>query len=236
MEFSWESYKRMITSFLDAGYRTRLFRELDPSQPHLILRHDVDFSLKLSVDIAKIEADLGVKAHYFVLLRTEFYNLYSLDDWQYLRTLMDLGHDVGLHFDASLYEQEFDTLEAAAATECGVLEKILGADVTTISFHRPAKTLLGLDRPLAGRLHAYQPRFFDDIAYVSDSQGLFRFGDPLDDPAFAAKSAMQLLTHPIWWREYAVADKMTLLDDFLAERRELLHAQMIANCQPYSRR
>ncbi len=236
MDFTWENYRLLIDTFLQNGYQTRLFHQLESDKSHLVLRHDVDFSMKLAVDVAKLEADMGIQSHYFVLLRSEFYNICSPSDWGNVLSLIDLGHDVGLHFDASQYNQDFDTLEAAAEKECEILEKVLGTDVTSISFHRPAEALLGLDRPLAGRLHAYEPRFFTDIAYVSDSQGSFRFGHPLDHEAFKAQQAMQLLTHPIWWRENAVEDKMSLLDDLLAERSELLQSEAIANCKPYSMR
>lgn len=106
--------------------------------------------------------------------------------------------------------------------------------MTSISFHRPAQTLLGIDRKLAGRQHAYEPRFFSDIAYVSDSQGLFRYGHPLDHEAFKARRAMQLLTHPIWWPEREAVDKMALLEGFLASRASLLQTETIANCKPYA--
>lgn len=236
MPFTWENYQGMIEKFLDNGYVTCLYNQLDSSKSHLIIRHDIDFSLNFAVDIAKLENKMGVIASYFVLLTTEFYNLCSPENWRLLTKLVELGHDVGLHFDASQYDQDINSLERAVATECNILEKIVGQDVTTISFHRPAIALLGLDRPFAGRLHAYEPRFFNDIAYVSDSQGQFRYGHPLEHEAFASKRAMQLLTHPIWWRENIVENKINLLDDFLSGRGKLLHAEMIANCKPFSDR
>lgn len=232
--FSWEGYRTLIQAFLNRGYEAKLFGEMNPDKCHVVLRHDIDFSLKAAVDMARIEADLGVRAHYYVLLQTEFYNLCSPDDWKHVVELCELGHDVGLHFDASRYDQDIDVLEQAAANECEVLAKITGREVSTISFHRPAQTLLGLERPLAGRLHAYQPKFFSDIAYVADSRGFFRYGHPFDHEAFEQKKAMQLLTHPIWWPETEEQDKMALLDRLLAERAALLRSEAIANCKPYA--
>jgi hypothetical protein len=234
--FSLAGYRALLQGFLDRGYETRLFAELDPAKSHLVVRHDIDFSLELAMDMARLEADMGIRAHYFVLLRTEFYNPCSPQDWRRLTQLRDLGHDVGLHFDAAQYPQDLSSLEVAAAAECDILERLVGQPVTTISFHRPAQTLLGLDRRLAGRLHAYQPQFFKDIAYVADSRGLFRYGHPFDHPAFAARQAMQLLTHPIWWREAEVEDKVSILDDMLENRAALLRSEMAANCAPYAER
>ena len=95
--FSWQGYRNLVMAFKDVGYQTRLFSELDPAKQHVVIRHDVDFSMRAAVDIARIEADLEVCAHYFVLLRTEFYNLYSPTDWALVREIGKLGHDVGLH-------------------------------------------------------------------------------------------------------------------------------------------
>lgn len=232
--FSWQGYHDLLLAFTDAGYSTQLFSGLDPAKQHVVIRHDVDFSIRAAVDIARIEADLGVCAHYFVLLQTEFYNLCSPIDWPLIREIGKLGHDVGLHFDASQYPQDVASLEAAAEHECIILEAVLGRPVTTISFHRPAEALLGLDRELAGRLHAYSPRFFSEIAYCSDSQGSFRFGHPLDLDAFRDGKAMQLLTHPIWWQETARDNHMHILDDLHDARAALLRQEMIDNCKPYA--
>jgi hypothetical protein len=235
-DFSLTGYKSLIRTFIKAGYKTCFFKELDLSKSQLILRHDVDFSLKAALDIAKVEAELGVSSHFYVLLRTEFYNLCSPNDLKQVQALAELGHNVGLHFDASLYDQQLDKLEAAIASECNILEAIMGQDVTSISFHRPAQKLLGLNKKLAGRQHAYEPRFFSEIAYVTDSQGLFRYGHPLDHEAFKARKAMQLVTHPIWWPKYSSADKMALLDEFLSRRMKLLVAETAANCKPFALR
>jgi hypothetical protein len=233
-DFSWSGYRALIQAFLDRGYAVKLFRELDPNESHVVLRHDIDFSLRAAVDIARIEADMGVRSHYYVLLQTEFYNLCSPENWGRVVEIAELGHDVGLHFDASRYDADIETLEAAVARECDVLAAIMGREVATVSFHRPAQRLLGLVRPLAGRLHAYQPQFFSEIAYVADSRGLFRYGHPLDHEAFAAGRALQILTHPIWWPQSEAADKMSLLDDLLQQRQDLLFSEAIANCKPYA--
>lgn len=233
-DFSWSGYRALIRAFLDRGYAVKFFGELDPTESHVVLRHDIDFSLRAAVDIARIESDMGVRSHYYVLLQTEFYNLCSPGDWARIVEITELGHDVGLHFDASRYDANLETLEAAVSKECDILATIMGREIATVSFHRPVQSLLGLARPLAGRLHAYQPQFFSEIAYVADSRGFFRYGHPLDHEAFAAGRALQLLTHPIWWPQSEVEDKMSLLDDLLQQRQDLLLSEAIANCKPYA--
>lgn len=68
----------------------------------------------------------------------------------------------------------------------------------------------------AGRRHSYEPRFFHDVAYISDSGGAFFRGHPLDHPAVLDGPPIQLLTHPIWWS----FDRPTTAAEVLAALRE----------------
>ena len=159
-DFTLAAYKVLLEALLDRGYEVRGYADADPQQRHLILRHDIDMSLEAALPVAEIENSLGLRAHYFVLLRTEMYNLFSARAREILLALRRLGHEIGLHLDASLYGNELAELDKAAEMECRVLEAATGAAVRTISFHRPAKSLLDYPQALAGRLHAYQPKFF----------------------------------------------------------------------------
>ena len=198
-DFSPVAYRSLLAALLDRGYDVRGYADAVPDQRHLILRHDIDLSLDAALPIAEIERALGLKAHYFVLVRTELYNLFSAAGRDALRRLTALGHDIGLHLDASLYENATAMLGKAAEEECAVLAAATGAPVTVISFHRPAQALLGYPDTLAGRVHAYQPRFFTQMGYCSDSRGAWHYGHPLDHAAVREGRALQLLTHPVWW-------------------------------------
>lgn len=234
--FSWRDYETLLRTFLGAGYIFCNFDQFNPQSTNVILRHDIDFSIKAAINIARIESILGIKSHYFVLLNTEFYNLCSPSSQAIIEEIHTLGHEIGLHFDAAPYEDKIEDIQRAAARECKILEMIIAAPVKSISFHRPAKSIQGMQDRLAGRLHAYQPQFFSSVAYFSDSQGRFRFGHPLDSEAFETKSAMQLLTHPIWWTQESVADRLDLIDNFLEERNSLLAYEAVFNCLPYAER
>lgn len=193
------SYADLIRTLTARGYAVRGFADAEPSARHLILRHDIDMSLEAALPIAEAEAEAGAAAVYFVLLRSTLYNPFTPENEAALARIHALGHEIGLHFDAALYDA--GNLDAAAGRECAQLEGLLGRAVQTISFHRPHPSLLGRAAPLAGRCHAYQPRFFHDMGYCSDSRGAWHHGHPLDHPAIAEGRALQLLTHPIWWQD-----------------------------------
>lgn len=228
-DFSPASYSSLIRAFGVLNYRCVDFAAAEPSQRHLILRHDVDMSLDLALEMARLEADLQVRSIYFVLLSSEFYNPFSQAGRRSLAAITECGHQIGLHFDPSLYLGDRAQLDAAAVNEVGRLQDLLGQPVEMISFHRPAQVLLGDPDPIGGIVHAYQPRFFNSMGYVSDSRGRWGHGHPLDHVAVCEGKALQLLTHPIWWMgEQGGAQRA--LDGFLMKRLRALDDALAENC------
>lgn len=198
--FCLDDYRALLDELRGLGYRDVGLDEIDPAEPVMFVRHDVDLCLDRAVRIAEAEAELGLAAHYYILVSARLYNPASAESRRAMRRLLDLGHAIGLHFDASLYEGGgADALEQAAEEECAILERLSGAPVTSISFHRPAPELHGRAGLFAGRAHTYDPRFFHEIGYISDSSGGWYRGHPLDHPSVRALTAIQLLTHPVWW-------------------------------------
>lgn len=231
--YTEQGYLALLRAFLARGYAVAGYDDADPAARHLILRHDLDMSLGAAEPIAALESALSVKAHYFVLLRTEMYNPFSAAARATLGNLRRLGHEIGLHFDASVHGSDPQRLEDAAARECRALEDALGAPVRFVSFHRPAAALLGRRGTIAGRRHTYEPRFFSEMGYCSDSRGGWHYGPPLDHRAVAEGRALQLLTHPIWWVGSVPGDPVATLDRFRAERDRVLARELAANCDPY---
>lgn len=231
-DFTLAGYGALLDTLVQRGYEAREYAEADPAKRHLVLRHDLDMSITAAVPVAEIERERGMTATYFVLVRTEMYNPFSRASLHDLRRIAGLGHKVGLHLDASLYADR-RSLEAGAAAECASLESLLGMPVSIISFHRPAAELQGDPSPVAGRPHAYQPRFFREMGYCSDSRGAWMHGRPLEHPAVAEGRALQLLTHPIWWASHAHETSREKLDRFALRRFDLLRAELARNCQSY---
>jgi len=231
-EFTLSGYRSLVEAFLERDYECVGFADASADQKHLILRHDIDMSIAAAAIVARLEADIGVTSTWFVLMRTEMYNPWSSVGRTVLQEISDLGHSIGLHFDASLYEE--GELDSACAIECSALEQLLGQPVDLVSFHRPAAALLGADRTVGGRDHVYRPRYFQDIGYCSDSQGNWQFGHPLQSDTVRQARALQLLTHPIWWSRGLAEEPVARLESFAEERVSLLRDELAANCKPYA--
>jgi peptidoglycan/xylan/chitin deacetylase (PgdA/CDA1 family) len=216
--FTQHDYRNLVTSFLDLSYKVVSFHDVEANAPHVVLRHDIDLSLKHAAHLAKIENKLGVKATYFVLARSSLYNVWAPESLHTINSIMDLGHEIGLHFDASLYPSDANSLQEAASIECEHLENCIQCPIQIISFHRPAKSLLNYSGLLAGRRHAYEPDFFSEIGYCSDSRGAWNYGHPLETDAIKRKTALQLLTHPIWWCSELPRTREEILVDVLKQK------------------
>ncbi len=225
-KFSLDAYRRLLAEFIEQGYRTVGFNSVDPTSRHLVLRHDVDISLTLAVALAEAEHEMGYASHYFVLATCEQYNPATQAGREALARIVSLGHRVGLHFDAALESSE--PLEERVASEARFLSSLAGAPVSMLSFHRPAQHWIDNPASLAGLPHSYQPRYFSDIGYCSDSRGGWWRGAPLEHDAVKAGTALQLLTHPEWWIDTGRSPAERLADH-LEQRRQELARDLNAN-------
>lgn len=226
--FTRTGYVTLVGGLAERGYALRDFHSVDTSARHLVLRHDVDQCIATARKLADVETANHWKSTWFVLVRTEMYNPFSRSNTEHIRAMIRDGHEVGLHFDATHYEGDM-ALQRGSEIECRMLEDITGARVRVVSFHRPAKDLVGSDAPIAGRIHTYMPRFVNEMGYCSDSRGEWRFGFPWDHAAVVEGRALQLLTHAIWWVGPDNRSPRERLDDLLSAKMRDLDAELAAN-------
>jgi len=225
-----DEYSVLLKKFIELGYKYVKYENINSGKRHIVLRHDVDMSVDDAYKVALIEYSLNIKAYYFILVRSELYNIFDPLVSKKILDILNMGHMIGLHFDTSLYAST-DDLDYFAEFECQVLEKLINSSVTIISFHRPEKKMLNNNDLIAGRIHTYQPKFFSDIGYCSDSKGDWLYGHPLQHESIIKNTALQLLIHPIWWaRSGSIQQKLDNLsvDNFNKFKRSLSN-----NCIPY---
>ena len=222
------SYAGFLGSFQEAGYKFIIFKDLSQDSGRLILRHDIDFDTSLAYQCAVVEKTLGIKATYFFLLRSKFYNLYAPEDYENVRKIRELGHMISVHFDPVLY----DDFHAGLRKEVGFFKQLFEADVQIISLHRPNAFFQDLDEPIFGIEHTYQRKYFKKAKYFSDSTGVWRRGHPLQSEEFARKKSLHVLIHPVWWMTHAATNKEKL-KLYFAHRLNDLKKEFCANCIPF---
>lgn len=173
--FTTEAYVDLLDAAEAGGYEFRTVAEYlsADSLPErfLVLRHDVDRKADNAARTARIEADRGVPATYYV--RT------STFDSSFVRTLESLGHEVGYHYE-DLVRADGDVTAAHGRFARNLAEFRRHCDVRTVCMHgnplsphdnREMWTAAEAPSPAAYDLlgEAYLAMDFTDVTYFSDT-------------------------------------------------------------------
>jgi len=211
-----------FADFTERGYRTALgaaqaryrFESFGTrsTKPHVLWRHDVDYSVHRAARIARLEADAGATATYFLLLHSPFYNLLERPVTELARSIASCGHRIGLHFDSAFYPdlQGMDDLAELLLHEAALLERVLEVPVEAFSFHNPGLVHddLAFDADkIAGLVNAYGRTLRAQYGYVSDSNGYWRFRRLFDVRREGEGERLHVLTHPVWWQAEPMAPR-----------------------------
>lgn len=234
--FSPERYRDFVTSLKDAGYEFGLFNEVDDrlktAKPFVLMRHDLDMSIEYATRLAAIEHDLGVCSTYFVMVRNPLYNPFTVENSKSIRSMLDMGHALGLHFDCACYPHDMTRtqLSEACEKEADLLGNFFGVEIDTVSYHRPSPLVLEDGKGISGRLmNTYDTTLRRNVQYFSDSRGGWMRGTPLDSEEFAARKPLQVLTHPVWWANSPATPHETLMR-FVDEIKACTMDTLEANC------
>lgn len=233
--FTLASYREFLSRTIEA-YTPEGFEVLsDPdlaSRRFCIIRHDVDMSPARAHAVAKIEAGLGVSATYMVLLTSDFYNALEARSAGLFHAIGQMGHRIGLHFDAARHGIESEAgLEQHIAREARILETLIDSPVTCFSFHNTTSFTMACQAPsYAGLWNAYAGILQQEVSYVSDSNGHWRYRSWLEALA-EGSPRLQVLTHPEWWveHEFAPAEKLNQLLDETAATSWREYCEVIRN-------
>lgn len=162
-----------------------------------LVRHDIDFDLELAHRMAVIEKEKNIVATFFILTTSDCYNVLSIENTKILKSILSMGHEIGLHFDPTLYGD--GDLKEAVDFEIAILSKVIGKAVKSISLHNPS--IHGKYPLFDGYINAYDPSYFSDKNYISDSCRGFRGKDPFEFLSNIDKGMVQILLHPMHYSE-----------------------------------
>lgn len=219
VEYTYDWYRDFLHALDSRGWRFRSYDD-ELADGDVLLRHDVDLSPARAVEMAQLEADVGVQSTYFFLCSTPMYNLLTGSLRDVVSRIEALGHDVGLHFSTHQY-WDGDTVPSDADiarrvdAERDALAAVADDPIETVSFHAPPEWVL--ERVIDGVPSTYEPRFFSDIGYSADSSGRWRTEPPRIE---TFKPRMQVLTHPgLWgWDDQSFAERVRSAGDDSATR------------------
>lgn len=177
-----------------------------PDVPHVLWRHDIDYSIHRALKLAEIEAEEGVRTTHMFMLNIPFYNLLDYDLQVVAREIIALGHKAGLHFyvDTRRIESWSETeLALRMQDDRDRLSDYLQAPVEVVSYHDPtAGGLIDFDADvMAGMVNCYSERLKRDYEYCSDSNGHWRHRPIPEVLSDTSHDRLHVLTHPAWWAD-----------------------------------
>lgn len=201
-DFTLDNYRRLLRLAREK-YPFRTYQDFDPHQRFLIWRHDLDFSPRAALEMARIEAAEGLQSTYFVLLHSQFYNLLEKAESDCISEILGLGHRLGLHFDCPYYAiNREEELEELLRRERRMLEETFGHPIHAFSFHNPTPAVLHYDLDqYAGLTNTYSAYFKNQVGYCSDSNGYWRVRRLEEVLREGRDERLQVLTHPVMWPE-----------------------------------
>lgn len=231
--FTKIGYRSLLREALERGYGITNFTRFSGSceKPVLILRHDLDHSIFAAEVIAELEADLGLRATYFVQVTCDFYNLLSSDSRRIVRKLTQLGAEIGLHYVASRYIGSGGIQRLRG--DVALLEDIAGQRVLSAAQHIPTEGPR-FDVTSVIPNDAYDVRFTrPPMAYISDS--LMRWRQATPDQYIRAGQSFQFLTHPMQWVSDEPVSLSNALESAQAAEAEFLRRRYSEVAEHYAR-
>jgi hypothetical protein len=203
VSFDMREYEELLEAAQAGGYAFRFF-DREPEPGDLFLRHDVDLSLEAALAMARAEAEMGVRATYFLMTRSVFYNLASAAGERTLAELRALGHAVGhhaVHPHVDL-DERFDPV---------------------VAWHNPDPEYMRA--PVGSAVNVMAEPWFDPDHYRSDSNQHWRSGSPVEGLRRGEPEWLQLLVHPEIWFFHGASMRETMLS-LLDHERELRLKQL----------
>lgn len=205
-DFTEANYRKILQKAKEA-YRFEFFGT-SCTDRHALWRHDVDFSVHRALRLAEIEAEEGVQSTFFILLHSDFYHFMEPVIASKIRQIIDMGHQLGLHFDMGFYPDAIDQcgLGKYLTFERDILETVFSVPVKAFSFHNPDVTdaLKYDDDIIAGMVNTYGKKLKTEYSYCSDSNGYWRHVRLPDLIEVAKPDYIHVLTHPAWWTPEAM--------------------------------
>lgn len=201
MQFTYECYRALLKKLRDHGYQAADYESWRQKGRCVIMRHDIDNDMQKAVEMAGLEQSEGVKSIYFVLLTSNFYNVFSGETYRAIQQIISCGHTIGLHFDEVRYPElagDLDGIRQKIAEEAEILGMAIGHRIGTVSMHRPSKAILEADLQIPGIINSYGKVFFKDFKYLSDSRRRWR--EPIEEIVESEQyEKLHVLTHAFWY-------------------------------------
>ena len=197
-EFSHVGYRVLLQTGLDGGFAFAAFEDHErcAAERVCLIRHDVDADPGAAIALARIEAELGIVATYFFMLRSPLYNVFGRANHALVEDVLALGQRIGLHYDPGFTPRAGRTHTEQISIELDVLEGMFGVRPGAVAFHQPSQVPGGMEIEVEGAVKANLLPGYHFVADPNKSEWVL---EAFDHFRTGAQPRLQLLVHPVWW-------------------------------------
>ena len=204
MMYSKRNYKILLQCAIAEGYRFVDYEYFTlQADRQAILRHDIDMSPSIALEMAEIDASCGIRSTFAVLLSAPLYNPFSPENVETINRIHGLGHNIALHHPVLPLRSD-KRMQRDIKREMRVMRYFFPYTQPVFIWHSTggAGGLASLTVP--GIINAYSSRFTEQAVYVSDT----RLSPEDFLKAIDTHKPLHMLFHPVTWmseRDGAVA-------------------------------
>ena len=202
--FSYNEYTSII-NWVKSKYPIMGFEDINPNiSKFCVIRHDVEFSVDRSLQLAQLEHELGIQTTYLFQIRNNSYNIFSGENIEKITQIHSLGHKIGLHVHCSAIN-DYNSISDMILNDIDIMGKMLNIDVNIFSFHRPNLGILIQNLYIPKLINTYSDLFFHPykadtpqvlkVKYIADSNHMWKYGYPTT----VNNNKLQLNFHPFSW-------------------------------------
>lgn len=231
--FTTGHYVELLTQMKNSGYEfvffhTELFKPT--SELVAILRHDVDVSVEYAYQLAQVEHQHQIRATYFFMISSPFYNLHEPQHITMVNEMIQMGHQIGLHYHNRAGAESLQETEIVKEAE--ILSAMINKPIEVFSIHRPSN--LNLLKSMNTRLiNAYSDTFFKAFKYISDSNHHWREGCLTEH--ILRHKRLYILIHPVWWVHQQSKSPIEKISELLSELGVKHNHALAENVRGYKR-
>lgn len=205
LHYSKQAYKEIIQLALETGYQFKSFFEKPKgNNRNIYLRHDIDYSPTMALELARINNDLGIRSTFCLLLRSQIYNAMSNYCQECLQEIDNLKQYIILHYalPATIPENENELSEMILA-DYNILKGCFPFLLPAFSWHNADFETIekfgGTGFSAKGLLNVYNFEFVEDMPYYSDTNMRYSIPEFKSIIKHSFKKNLHLLLHPIYW-------------------------------------
>ena len=239
--FSFEDYREIIRFIKATGNYASSYKKALNRDKFILMRHDVEYSVKRAYDLAKVESSMDFTSTFFFQWTNNSYNILSRRNLDMVRDMHERGENIGLHF-ALNGMTDMEQIRKQILREINMLSEMMGFEITEFSIHRPSPAVLRENIKLPGIINAYQDDFFTfaekvtdetalSVKYMSDANHKWRYGYPTKEN-ITGYDKIQILTHPFAWTKHGY-DNFENYQKLIQEKYEELVDSVDAECKDF---